>query len=780
VQVKKRDGRLVEFNTNRIINAIEKAMAETKEGINKKLSKKISENIKKEIEHEDIVTVENIQDIIENKLMSSNKKDVAKKYILYREYRNQNRGDRPKYRLLDDDFIANYKHKPSPMNPLGEFTYYRTYSRWFENEKRREYWWETVRRSVEFNCNLVDGVLKEEAQKLYDNIYNLYQFLSGRTFWIGGTKIAYEYPCSNYNCAFVIIDNFEKFKELFYLLMIGSGVGFRILKSDVEKLPPVRTNVEIIQEDYNPVLIYEREDNTSLEFINNIVKITIGDSKEGWIQALEYYFKILYNPEYKKIKTIIINYNNVRKKGEKLKRFGGTASGHESIKNMFVKITNIIHKLNNENGNKIHKLRPIHCLDICNIIGENVVTGGVRRTAEVGLIDENDKECIEAKNGLYYQNENEEWVENTFISHRKMSNNSIIYRKKPSREQLHWQIKQMKYSGEPGFMNLEAAQKRKKDVEGANPCLEILLRDRGLCNLTTHVMPSFVKNCKLLLEKLKEAITLSVRASIRMTCLPLELYEWDKIQKEDRLLGISLTGWYDAIDKLNYTTEQEIELANILKETAKAEAEKYSKELNIPTPKLVTTIKPEGTLSLLAGVSNGLHRSHSEYYIRRIRISANDPLVKVCEELGYPVSPENGQDLETCNTKVISFPVHSSAKITKYDVTAIQQLETYKMFMQHYVEHNASITVTVKNNEWEEVEQWVWDNWDEIVAVSFLSLDDNFYPQAPYESITKEKYEELEKNMKPFIPSLLSKYEMEEIELDLGETECTSGACPVR
>jgi len=203
--VHKRDGRIVDFDFSRIVNVINKAMSETIDGVDEKLSKRIAESIKKEIvENDEIKTVEQIQDMIEEKLMGSNRKDVAKKYILFREFRNQNREENKdtesQYKLLDDEFISQYKHKPSPMTPLGEFVYYRTYSRWLPEQKRREYWWETCRRAVEFNCGLVDGVTKEEAQELFDNMFNLKQFLSGRSLWSGFTKASYANPASQFNC----------------------------------------------------------------------------------------------------------------------------------------------------------------------------------------------------------------------------------------------------------------------------------------------------------------------------------------------------------------------------------------------------------------------------------------------------------------------------------------------------------------------------------------------------------------------------------------------------
>ena len=762
MKVQKRNSTLVDFDKNSIIRAIEKAMLETKEGIDTKLSHDIANKI--ESIGLEVYSVENIQDFVEDILMESNRKDVAKRYIIYRNQRDKVRKNKVKG-LLSEEFISKYKHLPSPMNQLGSFVYYRTYSRWLPDEQRREYWWETVKRAVEYNCSLVP-TSKEEAEKLYDNIYNLRQFLSGRTFWVGGTQVAYKYPCSNFNCAFLIINSIKSFEELFYLLMVGTGVGVRVLKADVDKLPKIKNNIDIIHKEYNPLPKDGREDYTSLKFKKDIATIVVGDSKEGWSKALFYYLELLTNSYYENIKLIVFDYDNVRPKGERLKTFGGTASGHESIKNMFKKIHTIV-----KDSNK--KLSTLNCLDIANIIGENVVVGGVRRTAENGLIDHDDDESINAKNNLYIQSEGQ-WIENKEISHRKMSNNSIFYTEKPTREKLHWQIEKMRYSGEPAFANAEAASKRRVNFEGLNPCFEVLLQSKGLCNLITSNVMSFVFNGKLNIEMLLEAQKLAVRAGYRMTCVDLELHEWDLVQKEDRLLGCSLTGWQDMVNATNMSLQEQKETLIKLKDVAIEESKKYSSQLNMKEPLLVTTVKPEGTLSLLPGVSSGVHYSHSPFYIRRIRINSDDPLVKVCEELSYPVFDDG------INTKVIEFPVKSPKGKTKYDVSAIEQLGIYKMFQECYVQHNTSITIHVRENEWDGVEQWLWDNWDDVIGVSFLSLSDSFYHLMPYETITEEEYNKRVKEMNPFIPSLLSKYEKEEVELDIGNDGCSSGLCPIR
>lgn len=783
IKILKRTGIFVDFNADKITNAIIKAMKETKDGVDEDLAREISLNIQNELEIKGFpIAVEVVQDMVENELMDSKRKDVAKKYILYRYERDKSRDSRKRkdYKLLSEEFISKYKHIGSPMNQLGNFVYYRTYSRWLPEERRREYWWETVRRAVEYNCSLVP-TKKEEAEQLYDNIFHLRQFLSGRTFWVGGTPVSYNYPMANYNCAFEIINDYHAFRDLFYLLMIGSGVGVRILKDDVEQLSKIRGNFKIIHEDYTPVEKGKREDNTGVEFNNNTtVKIIVGDSKEGWVQALDHFFSFVNSSEYRNINTIIINYNNVRPKGEVLKTFGGTASGHSSLKNMFTKIGTVIKKRGTIEGKDRFKLKPIDCLDIANIIGENVVVGGVRRTAEIMLIDYDDTDCIEAKSKLY-KNIDGQWIVDKDIIHRSMSNNSIYYKKKPTREQLKWQIEQMRFSGEPGWVNEVAGAKRRPNMNGVNPCGEILLDNKGLCNLTTINAYAFVDDDGKLDEKaLLKAQRLSARAAYRMTCVELELSQWDRVQQRDKITGCSLTGWQDMVNAVGFDREQQAEILRKLRDAAKDESERYANEIGESAPILVTTVKPEGTLSQLPGVSSGVHYSHSPYFVRRVRINSHDPLVKVCEELGYKIYPEVGQEMKSCTTKVIEFPVKAPKGKTKYDVTAIEQLENYKLFMENYVDHNCSITVHVRDNEWEQVEQWVWDNWDDVVALSFLSLDDSFYQLMPYESITEEEYNNLKKNMKPFIPSLLSKYERQEEELDIGDEGCDSGICPIR
>lgn len=783
MKVIKRNGKAVDFNTSKIelaiLNAMYDADYEDKESV-QDIVESIVEQIEEQLEelNQEEITVEEIQETVIAELYSVDKK-LGKVYNDYRNKQNVNRQNKVQYKLLSDEFISKYKHLADPFpTDMSSFVYYRTYSRFLPNENRRERWWETVARVVEYNCSLVP-TSREEAEQLFDNIFNLRQFPSGRSLWVANTEVAKKYPMSNFNCSFCVLDNFDKFVECFYLLLVGAGVGFRVLPSDVAKLPKVRTDIDIIDIYYNPVPKQERKELTEYTFpTKNMIKITIADSKEAWVQALNIFLRVHYDTFYRNIDTIILDYNNIRMAGEPLKTFGGTASGHQSMQIMLNKISKVIKNASNKVSNNLTQLKPIDCTDIANILGENVVSGGVRRTAEVVMFDEYDKEMIQAKTNLYKQVDGQ-WVVNKDIIHRQMSNNSIYYKKKPMREQLHWQIEQMRYSGEPAFINEESASKRRLNFNGVNACCEILLDDNGMCNLTEIVPLRFIENGVLNEEKLYQAQKLSARMGYRMTCVDFELNNWDYVNKRDRLVGCSITGWQDFVNTLNLSKEEQIRILSNLKEIAISSANKFADELGFNRPILHTTNKPSGTISLLPNVSSGVHYSHSEYYIRRIRINALDPLALALKDMGYNWKPEIGQTKDNCTTIVIEFPMKSPKGKTKYDVSAIEQLENYKMFMDYYANHNVSITVTVRDNEWEEVEQWVWDNWDDIVAVSFLPLSDAMYELMPYEEINEEQYLELCEYTPKFNPNIISKYEKGE-DFEIVDSDCSSGVCPIK
>ena len=682
--------------------------------------------------------------------------------------------------LLTNDFIRKYKGIEY-MKPLGAFVYYRTYSRWLPMENRRETWMETVRRAVEYNCSLDKNCTQAEAEALFVNNVELRSFLSGRTFWIAGTEAVENHPLANFNCSGIILNKFEKLGELFYALMVGTGAGFRVLiDEDISHLQKIR-NTHITHKKFIPRKKRDRQESTSLSFAHNNQQAIVhcGDSKEGWKQALDFVFALMTKNEYRHILEIVIDYDSIRPKGERLLKFGGTASGHGSLLNMFIKMDNIIKKKFEAIVGNFVAVESIDMLDFANIIAENTVVGGVRRSAEIGMIGADDKKCISAKTDLYTQDKDGNWNINLDIVHRSLSNNTIIHWSKPTRDFWKWQFETMRYSGEPAFYNGELARKRNPNFKLTNPCGEVLLDDQQTCNLVTLNVLAFVVNGVLDVARLLEAQRLNARASYRLTLVELELPEWNFKLHRDRLLGVSLTGWQDMVNATGMSMGEQRLLLKNLREYARIGADGLADELGLNRSLLVTTVKPEGTLSLLPTVSSGLHFSHSDYYIRRVRINADDALAKVCMSLGYPVLPENGQTWENATTLVIEFPVKAPEGRTKYDVSAIEQLEIYKMFMEEYVDHNASITVSVRENEWAGAEQWVYDNWDSCIGISFLSLDDTYFKLLPFEAITEEEFERRTAEMKPFNPELLLRFEKgEEHEDDV--SECAGGACPIK
>lgn len=574
------------------------------------------------------------------------------------------------------------------------------------------------------------------------------------------------------------MDDIKKFSELIFVLTLGTGAGISVERKYVNKLPKVNSKIDIIHKNYVPVAKRQRKEHTELiEKSRDVLEIVIGDSKFGWAKAVDMYFEIITSKQYADVDFVLLNYDNVRPAGERLKTFGGFASGHTALSMMFEKINNLI-KAKVEKQSEViwQSLKPVDCLDICTIIAENVVSGGTRRSAEIMFCDPDEKDVLDAKSNIYYQNDSGAWVTNKAIEHRTLSNNTVLYQKRPSKEELHNHFQKMILSGEPAIGNFEEMLRRRADVQGGNPCFEILLRDRGVCNLTEVNVKAFVSEDGVFdLAGLLRAQELSARMGYRMATIELELHEWNLTNIEDRLTGCSLTGVMDALNMLNYSKEETAKLLRDLRDAAVNSANDLADKLKMNRPKLVTAIKPSGTISQLPTVSSGMHYSHSPYFIRRVRVGINDPIVPAMKEMGF-------ECIEESMSKVVfEFPVQAPEGKTKYDVGAVEQLEMYKMFMDNYVQHNASNTIHVREHEWQDVEDWVYENWDSMVGVTFLSLDDSFYPLMPYEAITKEQYLEMKAKTPKFNPAVLTKYENfdedEEVELD---ADCDSGACPVR
>lgn len=717
--------------------------------------------------------------------------------------------------FLSSDFLAQYEGKrPKNAGVLFEVTHLNKYSWWLEDKRRRETWTETVKRVVDYSISLYQGptseaLLKEEAELMFHKMWCLEAMPAGRTMRIGGTPACYKFPEMNFNCSYTTVKDIRSLVDSFHMSLCSVGLGYRVLFEDIETIEGFCPTVIVEHEEYNNVP--NGAEHTICEGIwlgskLNTYRLTIGDSKEAWIEALETFLINTHVTSFES-DTIkwVINYDNIRKEGSRIKTAGGYAAGYEGMKEMFTRLADTI-------TTKKGKLTPVAAMDSQNIVGKNVVTGGNRRSAQIALGSPDDEEFISAKLNLYTKMPDGKWKVPPELEHRKMSNNSVVFTSKPSKEKLEAIFENIKNNGEPGFFNLEAARKRRPNCEGLNPCAEILLDDKGVCNLSTVIMTSHLHSYypddpklshKLVFDetKLEKSVRLATRIGMRQTNVTLSLPEWDKVQKRDRLTGVSFTGWEDALDLIIKSNDGCFSDRDIWVESygkkilakmnrwANDEATNYAYEMRIPRPLLVTAIKPEGTISLLPTVSWGLHRSYAPYYIRRVSVTKTDPLNKALKEIGVPWEVDQRQAEST--REIFLFPIKTNSDESAYDEPAVAQLNRYFMMQKNYTDHNSSCTIYVGSgydgyeDEWDQVIDLIYERWDEMIAVSFLpkhSLSNPPFPQMPNEACTKETYEELS-NLgfmdKLFeLYSIVTKYEQEKTEYYEIDAACAGGVCP--
>jgi len=615
-------------------------------------------------------------------------------------------------------------------NDAAEFVYVRSYSRWIPEENRRETWPETVKRYVDFlRKHRGDVVPNYMFRDIENAILNFEVMPSMRALWAAG-EAAEADNLTMYNCSYSAIDSIESFAECLYVLMCGAGFGFDVTKESVSKLPVV------------PELISTSND----------VHI-VADNREGWADSVKALMRNLYDG-----KDITFNYSRVRPKGARLKTMGGRASGPEPLMSLHDFIREMFR---NAPG---RRLKPIECHDICNKIAEIVIVGGVRRSSEISLSDIDDEEMRNAKN----------WP---FPEYRSMANNSVVYNAKPSLEdfQKEWKALEESGTGERGFFNLEAARrhapKRRKAqfIQGINPCAEILLRNRELCNLSEVVIRE--NDTFISLSRKVRLATIIGTIQSTFTYFPYLRSEWADNCREERLLGVSLTGIMDAV---NLTTDENL---TKMKRVAYDTAVDMAALLNINVPAAITCGKPSGTVSQLTNSASGMHPRFAKHYIRRYRISSMDPLFKMMCYQGFTFVPEVGQGPDA-KTWVVEFPVAAASNaITREAVSAIDQLKLYKLMQQKWSEHNCSLTVYCRTHEWEAVGQWLYNNWGIVKGVSFLNYSDHKYELAPYEEISEQTYKIIEEKMPKIDYTQLSKYEMEDNTEGAKSYACVGDRC---
>jgi ribonucleoside-diphosphate reductase alpha chain len=633
----------------------------------------------------------------------------------------------------------------SITDPYKNFIHISRYARWVEGKNRRETWTETVDRYINFmKDHLILNYGYSPNSKIFDEvkdaILNHRIMPSMRALMTAGPALERDHIAA-YNCSFIAVDSLRAFDEAMYVLMNGTGVGFSVESKYVDELP-------IISESFN----------------QTATTIVVEDSKLGWAKALKELIALLSQgqiPEW--------DMSKVRPSGARLKTFGGRASGPGPLSALF---TFTVDTFKNAAG---RRLKPIEAHDLMCKVGEVVVVGGVRRSALISLSNLDDFEMAKAKSGSWWEKQ----------AQRSLANNSAVYNTKPNTAQFlrEWRNLYESKSGERGIYNMESVRKHvesfgRRDaslVSGTNPCGEIILRPNEFCNLT-EVVISADDTREDLMEKVRLATILGTWQST-LTNFKYIRKTWKDNCEEERLLGVSLTGIYG--NKITSTAGKALEqlLTDMRLESVRIN-DHEAKKLNINPSVSITCVKPSGTVSQLVGVSSGIHPWYSEYYIRSVRGSNNDPLTQFLKDSGIPSEPDV---MKPDETTVFYFPQKApkNATITK-DLTAIDHLEMWKTYRTYWTEHNPSVTINVHEDEWLRVGAWVFDNFDSIGGISFLPASEHTYKQAPYQEISKDEYEEWVKKSPSSIQwEMLSLYEKEDGTTGTQELSCVAGECEI-
>lgn len=742
-EVRKREGQIVPFDQDRITHAIEKAMVAAREGDTTKDPERASDQIVNALAHKSpstrIPSIEEIQDMVETQLMAMGFTATAKAYILYRNERAKTREQKREVPEHVRELAA--QSKKYFRNSLGEFIYYRTYARWIEEESRRETWIETVDRYLAFmKENLGEKLTEKEYAEIRESILNQESMPSMRLLQFAGRAARNTNVCA-YNCSFIAPSKFQDFGEIVYILMCGTGVGFSIESDNVQSLPQIRKQTG-----------------------EKLPTHVIPDSKEGWADALVFGMKTWFDG-----KDIEFDYSEIRPAGARLRTMGGKSSGPDVMRELLAFTRKKILK---KQGRRLSNL-DAH--DIICKIGETVVAGGVRRSALISLSDLDDAEMRDAKKGQFYLTEPQ----------RSLANNSAVYNVKPSNEEFmdEWMALMKSGSGERGIFNRGGLEKTlpkrrlealngKFDKVGTNPCGEIILQSKQFCNLS-EVVARAEDTEETLLNKVRIATILGTYQAT-LTYFPYLSKEWEESCETERLLGVSITGQWDS------PVVRRPEVLKKLREESIKVNQEYSKRFNVNQSTCITCVKPSGNLSQTVDCASGLHPRYSPYYVRRVRISHTDSLFKMLRDQKIPHHPEVGQSMENATTFVIDFPVKSPEGATfKNDLTAIDLLEHWRVVKENFTEHNPSVTISVGEDEWIAVANWLYQNWTIAGGLAFLPKSDHIYQLAPYEEITKEQYEELLEKYQGLNFSQIMAYEKRD-ETDIKkELACVAGICEI-
>lgn len=615
-----------------------------------------------------------------------------------------------------------------PFTAYENFIYLSRYSRWREKEGRREIWPETVTRVIDAFKKQVDYNEGIPWLDIENAILNRDVMPSMRIMMAAGPALDNNHIAA-YNCSFLDIDSYDAFPEALYVLMHGTGLGFSVKDESINKLPKV------------------------LQFNGKKVHYKIADSKEGWRDSVGVACDLI-SLGYE----VYFDYSAIRPEGARLKTFGGRASGPKPLMELHQHLVKII------GGARGRQITTVEAHSIVCKIAEVVVVGGVRRSALISLSDLSDDDMAKAKAGEW-------WIENGEFA---LANNSAVYYGKPTEAEWakEWEAIKASGSGERGIFNLDSAKKkcleigREPSVMGTNPCGEILLRDGQFCNLSEVVIRP-EDTMSTLKEKIKICAIIGTIQSTYDKINGLR-EKWVENTKAERLLGVSMTGIMD--NKLTNGKSKGLDgrLAE-LRNLANSTNVQYAEYLGVNPSAAVTTVKPSGTVSQLCGVSSGIHPAHAKSYIRRVRNDKKDPLTHLLIDEGV----QGDTDFYNPNAHVFEFGIERPDSLTRDDLSAIEFLEIWKSYKVHYTDHNPSVTVSIHEDEWRGVGDWVFENFEIVGGLSFLPYDSGTYKMTPYETST-----DLPKPINPDFSKLVN-YEKEDNTTADQQLSCTAGVCEI-
>jgi ribonucleoside-triphosphate reductase len=642
----------------------------------------------------------------------------------------------------------------------------RTYNRPTSDDgKQFETWQETVARVIDHQQWLWERAVGRDLNDVeYAELYDLEQLMldrkvlmSGRTLWLGGTPVAKTREASQFNCSFTHVETIYDVVDVLWLLLQGCGVGFKPIVGTLNGFSKPIKNIRVVRSTRT-----EKGGNEeNVEYWEEATKtwtIQIGDSAEAWAKSIGKLLAGKYPAD-----TLVLDFSQLRPAGERLKGYGWISSGDSAISTAYTAIANIL------NGRADSLLTRMDILDIVNHLGTILSS---RRSAEIALFDYDQPEWEE-----FAVAKKDWWLHNN--AHRTQSNNSLVFKKKPLKSDLERIFGMMVKAGgsEPGFINEVEALRRAPWFKGANPCVEILLGNKAFCNLTETDIAKFKGDT----AGLHNAIRLAARANYRQTCVNLQ----DGILQESwhlnnyflRLCGVGLTGIAMRPDMGSYDYEY-------LKRTATSAAVGMSLELGLPAPKNVTCIKPSGTLSKIMDTTEGVHKPLGKYIFNNVQFSKHDPVVEKLREAGYRVINHPVDD----SGVLVTFPVMWDGvpfdEVDGKEVnieSAVTQLERYKLLQTSWNQQNTSVTISYDPSEIPAIIDWLLDNWDCYVGVSFIyrtdptkTAKDLGYLYLPQEVVDEQTYREYVATVTDVDLNNTNSFD------EITDAECATGACPIK